>query len=116
MVLFFGMFVLITVIIAGTAAMLSTGGDAHALTGDVTMFGYHVTDTAGVMVIWGIAVGVIGLVELSLLLSATRRTHVPRRIPGRPGGSGSQSTPTAAGEAKVVLQHRLSPPVDAPVG
>ncbi|WP_330255942.1 hypothetical protein OG874_16050 [Nocardia sp. NBC_00565] len=102
MVIVIGMFVLIAAIIAGAAALLSTGGDAHALTGDVTLFGYHVTDTAGVMVIWGIAVGVIGLVELSLLLADTRRTHLARQIPGR---SGNQSTPQATDEAKGLLQH-----------
>ncbi|MEV2226939.1 hypothetical protein AB0E01_45000, partial [Nocardia vinacea] len=45
MVIVIGMFILITAIIAGAAALLSTGGDAHALTGDVTLFGYHATDT-----------------------------------------------------------------------
>jgi hypothetical protein len=105
MVIVIGMFVLIAAIIAGAAALLSTGGDAHALTGDLTLFGYHVTDTAGVMVIWGVVVGVIGLVELSLLLAHTRRTHLARQTPGRPGQSESQSTPQAADEAKGVLQH-----------
>ncbi|WP_051181959.1 hypothetical protein [Nocardia vinacea] len=105
MVIVIGMFVLITAIIAGAAALLSTGGDAHALTGDVTLFGYHATDTAGLMVIWGITVGVIGLVELSLLLADTRRTHLARQLPRRPGRSGNKSTPQAADEAKNVLQH-----------
>ncbi|MEV2226758.1 hypothetical protein AB0E01_44010, partial [Nocardia vinacea] len=80
-------------IIAGAAALLSTGGDAHALTGDVTLFGYHATDTAGLVVIWGITVGVIGLVELSLLLADTRRTHLACQIPGR---SGNKSSPTGS--------------------
>src|ERR1700720_767121 len=65
---------------AGVAGVLSNDGSGHALSHPVAVFGYHVTGSTGTLFLYGIVVGAVGLLGLSLLMGGARRTS--RR--GRP--------------------------------
>ncbi len=54
--------------------MLSNSGNGHALTHHFAVFGYHVTGSTGTLFLYGIVVGALGLLGLSLLLAGARRT------------------------------------------
>src|SRR5580658_3965096 len=65
-----GLVILIAVVVAGVAGVLSNSGTAHPLTGHFAVFGYHVTGSTGTLFLSGIVVGA----GLSLLLAGARRT------------------------------------------
>lgn len=68
-----GALLLIVVIIAGLAAIFSTGGDPHALIGDFTVLNYHVTGTASLLLLWGMVVCWVALAVLGRLMVVTMR-------------------------------------------
>jgi hypothetical protein len=61
-------------VIAGVAGVLGNSGTGHALTHPFAVFGYHVTGSTGTLFLYGIVVGALGLLGLSLLLAGARRT------------------------------------------
>jgi hypothetical protein len=83
MIIIFGLVILVAAVVAGVAGVLSNGGSGHALTHPFAVFGYHVTGSTGTLFLYGIVVGALGLLGLSVLLAGARRTsrrgHEARR-------------------------------------
>src|ERR1019366_3659874 len=74
MIIITGLVILIAAVAAGVAGVLSNSGSGHPLTHPFAVFGYHVTGSAGTLFLYGIVVGALGLLGLSLLLAGARRT------------------------------------------
>ncbi len=74
MIIIIGLVILIAAVVAGVAGVLSNSGSGHALTHPFAVFGYHVTGSTGTLFLYGIVVGALALVGLSLLLAGARRT------------------------------------------
>src|ERR1039457_3508349 len=74
MIIITGLVILIAAVAAGVAGVLSNSGGGHPLTHPFAVFGYHVTGSAGTLFLYGIVVGALGLLGLSLLLAGARRT------------------------------------------
>src|SRR5580693_3401986 len=74
MIIIIGLVILIAAVVAGVAGVLANGGSGHPLTHHFAVFGYHVTGSTGTLFLYGIVVGALGLVGLSLLLAGARRT------------------------------------------
>ncbi|MFE3799614.1 hypothetical protein KHQ06_26205 [Nocardia tengchongensis] len=74
MIVIFGLVILIAAALIGLAGVLANGGSDHALTDDFAVFGYHVTGSSGLLFLYGIVVGAIGLVGLFLVLAGARGT------------------------------------------
>lgn len=74
MIIIIGLVFLIAAVVVGVAGVLSNGGSGHALTHPFAVFGYHVTGSTGTLFLYGIVVGAIGVLGLSLLLAGARRT------------------------------------------
>ena len=83
MIIVIGLVILIAAVVVGVAGVLSNSGSGHALTHPFAVFGYHVTGSTGTLFLYGIVVGALGLLGLSLLLAGARRTsrrgHEARR-------------------------------------
>ena len=73
MIIILGLVILVAAVIAGVAGVLANGGHAHAVT-HFAVFGYHVTGSTGTLFLYGIVIGVLGMLGLSLLLAGARRT------------------------------------------
>jgi hypothetical protein len=73
MIVIVGLVILVAAVIAGVAVVLTNSGHAHAA-GHFAVFGYHVTGSTGTLFLYGIVVGAIALLGLSLLLAGARRT------------------------------------------
>src|SRR6202453_5502388 len=84
MIVIVGLIILVAAVIAGVAGVLSNSGSGHALTHHFAVFGYHVTGSTGTLFLYGIVVGALGLLGLSLLLAGARRTF-PRGREARRG-------------------------------
>ena len=78
-----GLVILIAAVVAGVAGVLSNSGSGHTLTHHFAVFGYHVTGSTGTLFLYGIVVGALAMLGLSLLLAGARRTsrrgHEARR-------------------------------------
>src|ERR1700723_3199449 len=85
MIVIIGLVILIAAVVTGVAGVLSNSGSGHALTHHFAVFGYHVTGSTGTLFLYGIVVGALGLLGLSLLLAGARRTsRRGREAPPRP--------------------------------
>ena len=74
MIIIIGLVILVAAVVAGVAGVLSNSGSGHALTHPFAVFGYHVTGSTGTLFLYGIVVGALALLGLSLLLAGARRT------------------------------------------
>ena len=73
MIVILGLVILVAAVIAGVAGVLANGGHAHAVT-HFAVFGYHVTGSTGTLFLYGIVIGALAMLGLSLLLAGARRT------------------------------------------
>jgi hypothetical protein len=73
-VLIIGLVFLVAAVVVGVAGVLSNHGSGHALTHPFAVLGYHATGSTGRLFLYGIVVGAVALLGLSLLLDAARRT------------------------------------------
>ncbi|ETT28853.1 hypothetical protein RAJCM14343_1120 [Rhodococcus aetherivorans] len=80
MIIIFGLIVLLAAVIVGLTGVLSNSGDGHAVTDGFAVFGYHVTGSTGTLFLYGIVVGAVGLIGLSMLLAGARRTSRRGRV------------------------------------
>lgn len=78
-----GLIILIAAVVVGVAGVMTNVGDAHRLTDDFAVFGYHVTGSTGMLLLYGIVIGAVGMLGLSLLLAGARRTAVRGRAARR---------------------------------
>ena len=74
MIIIIGLVILVAAVVAGVSGVLSNSGSGHPLTHPFALFGYHVTGSTGTLFLYGIVVGALGLLGLSLLLAGARRT------------------------------------------
>ena len=99
MIVILGLVILIAAVVVGVAGVLSNAGSAHALTHGFAVFGYHVTGSTGTLFLYGIVVGAIVMLGLSLLLAGARRTS-------RRGGVARRDLEQSRREAAAVSQQR----------
>ena len=99
MFIILGLIILVAAVIAGVAGVLSNSGSGHALTHGFAVFGYHVTGSTGTLFLYGIVVGAIGVLGLSLLLAGARRTS-RRGHEARRGLKQSRRETAAASQAR----------------
>ena len=74
MIVIVGLVVLLVAVIVGFTGVLTNAGAAHPLTENFSVFGYHVTGSTGTLFLFGIVVGAVGMLGLSVLLAGARRT------------------------------------------
>jgi hypothetical protein len=98
MIVIVGLVILVAAVIAGVGGVLSNSGHAHAV-GHFSMFGYHVTGSTGTLFLYGIVVGAVGVLGLSLLLAGARRTS-------RRGRAARQDLKQSRRETAAVSQDR----------
>jgi hypothetical protein len=74
MLVIVGLLVLLVAVIVAIVGVLSNAGAAHSLTENFSLFGYHVTGSTATLFLFGIVVGAVALLGLSVLLAGARRT------------------------------------------
>src|ERR1035441_3310500 len=99
MIIIIGLVILIAAVVAGVAGVLSNSGSGHSLTHGFAVLGYHVTGSTGTLFLYGIVIGALALLGLSLLLAGARRTS-------RRGREARRGLRQSRRETAVVSQHR----------
>ncbi len=74
MIVIIGLIVLLIAVIVGFTGVLVNAGPGHLLTGNFSVLGYHVTGSTGTLFLFGIVVGAVAMLGLSVLLAGARRT------------------------------------------
>lgn len=74
MIVILGLIILIAAVVVGVAGVLTNAGGGHGLTHGFGVFGYHVTGSTGTLFLYGVVVGALAMLGLSLLLAGARRT------------------------------------------
>jgi hypothetical protein len=74
MIVIVGLIVLLAAVIVGFTGVLANAGPAHPLTENFSVLGYHVTGSTGTLFLFGIVIGAVAMLGLSVLLAGARRT------------------------------------------
>ena len=90
MIVILGLVLLVAAVVVGVAGVLTNHGSAHALNHGFSVLGYHVTGSTGTLFLYGVVVGAVAVLGLSLLLAGARRTSRPRQT-RRAAGSSSRA-------------------------
>jgi hypothetical protein len=106
MIIIIGLVILIAAVVAGVAGVLSNSGSGHALTHPFAVFGYHVTGSTGTLFLYGIVVGALALLGLSLLLAGARRTSRRGREARRRLAQSRRETAAATQDRDDLLDQR----------
>ena len=69
-----GLAVLLIAVLVAVVGVLGNSGTAHPLTETFSVFGYHVTGSTGTLFVFGMVVGAIAMLGLSVLLAGARHT------------------------------------------
>lgn len=126
MIVVIGLIILVAAVVVGVAGVLTNSGNGHALPHGFAVFGYHVTGSTGTLFLYGLVVGAVGLLGLSLLLAGARRTS-RRGGEARRGLKQSRRETAAVGRdrddmasqrdtarAETRASQAVSPPADEP--
>ncbi|MGW4769715.1 hypothetical protein ACWEO2_16925 [Nocardia sp. NPDC004278] len=83
MIIIIGLVVLIGAVVIGVAGVAANTGEVRTSSSDFGVFDYHFTASAGALFLYGMAIGAIGMLGLSLLLAgvwrSSRRSSAVRR-------------------------------------
>jgi hypothetical protein len=73
MIVIVGLIVLLVAVTVGSVGVLSNAGAEHT-TENFSVLGYHVTGSTGTLFLFGIVVGAVGMLGLSVMLAGAQRT------------------------------------------
>jgi hypothetical protein len=74
MIVIVGLVVLLFAVIVGFTGVLNNAGDAHLLKENFSVLGYHVTGSTGTLFLFGIVIGALAMLGMSVLLAGAHRT------------------------------------------
>ena len=74
MIVIVGLIVLLFAVIVGFAGVLNNAGSAHPLSENFSVLGYHVTGSTGTLFLFGIVIGALAMLGMSVLLAGAHRT------------------------------------------
>ena len=111
MIVIVGLVVLLFAVIIGVIGVLNNAGAAHPLSENFSVAGYHVTGSTGTLFLFGIVIGALAMLGLSMLLAGAHRTA------GR-GRDARRELQRSQHEAEFVNRDRdfQQPPVAAATG
>ena len=74
MIVIVGLVVLLFAVIVGFVGVLNNAGAAHLLKESFSVLGYHVTGSTGTLFLFGIVIGALAMLGMSVLLAGAHRT------------------------------------------
>jgi hypothetical protein len=111
MVVIVGLIVLVIAVIVALVGVLGNAGPAHPLTENFAVFGYHVTGSTGTLFLFGIVVGAVALLGLSVLLAGAQRTAYRGRDARRQLAQSEREVALVNRDRDTLLEHHQ--PIDA---
>ena len=106
MLVIIGLVVLLVAVIVAIVGVLTNSGAAHPLTENFSVFGYHVTGSTGTLFLFGIVIGAVAMLGLSVLLAGARRTAGRGRDARRDLERSQRETAFANRDRDTLLEHQ----------
>lgn len=106
MIVIVGLIVFAAAAIVGLVGLMSNVGPSHQLTEAFSVFGYHVTDSAGTVFLFGIVAGVVAALGLGVLLAGARRTADRGRVARRELARSQQENTLINRDRMNLLEHQ----------
>ena len=116
MLVIVGLIVLLLAVIVALMGVLGNTGPTHPLTENFSVFGYHVTGSTGALFLFGIVIGAVAMLGLSVLLAGAWRTAGRGRDARRDLARSQRETAYATRDRDTLLEHQqVGPASGAPV-
>ena len=116
MLVILGLIVLLLAVIVALMGALGNTGPTHPLTENFSVFGYHVTGSTGALFLFGIVIGAVAMLGLSVLLAGASRTAGRGRDARRDLERSQRETAFANRDRDTLLEHQqVGAPTGAPV-
>ncbi|WP_167104605.1 hypothetical protein [Mycobacterium sp. DL592] len=106
MLVIVGLIVLLVAVIVALMGVLGNTGPTHPLTENFSVFGYHVTGSTGTLFLFGIVIGAVAMLGLSVLLAGARRTAGRGRAARRHLERFQRETAFANRDRDTLLEHQ----------
>ena len=106
MLVVIGLIVLLVAVIVALMGVLGNTGPAHPLTENFSVFGYHVTGSTGTLFLFGIVIGAVAMLGLSVLLAGASRTAGRGRDARRDLERSQRETAFANRDRDTLLEHQ----------
>lgn len=103
-----GLILLLVALVVGVAGVLGNAGSGHTPADGFSVFGYHVTSSTGTVFLYGIVVGAIAVLGLTLLLASARRTAQRGRIARRDLKQSRRDTATLRQDRDTLLDQQAT--------
>ena len=115
MLVIVGLVVLVVAVIVGFTGVLTNAGPDHPLTENFAVFGYHVTGSTGTLFLFGIVIGAVAMLGLSVLLAGARRTAGRGRAARRDLTRSQRETAFLHRDRDQLLEHQQGTATGSPV-
>ena len=106
MLVIVGLIVLLLAVIVALMGVLGNTGPTHPLTESFSVFGYHVTGSTGALFLFGIVIGAVAMLGLSVLLAGASRTAGRGRDARRDLERSQRETAFANRDRDSLLEHQ----------
>jgi hypothetical protein len=106
MLVILGLIVLLLAVIVALMGVLGNTGPTHPLTENFSVFGYHVTGSTGALFLFGIVIGAVAMLGLSVLLAGAWRTADRGRAARRDLERSQRETAIASRDRDTLLEHQ----------
>ena len=106
MLVILGLIVLLLAVIVALMGVLGNTGPTHPLTENFSVFGYHVTGSTGALFLFGIVIGAVAMLGLSVLLAGAWRTADRGRAARRDLERSQRETAIASRDRDTLLEQQ----------
>jgi multisubunit Na+/H+ antiporter MnhC subunit len=106
MLVIIGLIVLVVAVIVAVMGVLGNTGPTHPLIENFSVFGYHVTGSTGALFLFGIVIGAVAMLGLSVLLAGASRTAGRGRAARRDLERSQRETAFANRDRDTLLEHQ----------
>lgn len=106
MLVIVGLIILLVAVIVALMGVLGNTGPTHPLTENFSVFGYHVTGSTGTLFLFGIVIGAVAMLGLSVLLAGARRTAGRGRDARRDLAKSQRETAFLSRDRDTLLEHQ----------
>lgn len=101
-----GLILLVVGLVAGVGGVIANAGSGHILTDRFSLFGYEVVGSTGTLFLYGIVVGAVAMLGLSLLVAGAGRASRRGRDARRGLRDSRRETATAVQERDDLIGRR----------
>ncbi|MHB1929034.1 MAG: hypothetical protein ACYCUG_06370 [Acidimicrobiales bacterium] len=116
MILLLGLILLAAAVVVAAVGVRDNAGTAHALTHGFSVFGYQVTGSTGTLFLYGLVVGGVGVLGLSLMVAGVRRSARRGRVARQGSEHSRRKTAVVSQERADLVDQRSTARADTAAG